>query len=378
MNKSLNKKDLQSFFESLMGEYTLIGPVKKQNHTVFDKIGSFEELEWGIRPDYSFRKFFFPPKETMFEFKGNKIDANDETEKRIIILRPCDANALALLDRIFLTKSKDPYYKKKRENTLIFVFRCKESGENCFCTSMNTDKTTNFDLQFTDIGERYLVEVKPGSSEIAQSKLFEPIMREGESKLKCKRNMVVPHDFVSNFNHPAWKKNADDCLFCCACLTVCPTCHCYDVDDEVNIDLKSGKRVRDWHFCYLKDFTRVAGDHVFRDEPEKRYRNRFYCKLKYLRDKYGKQGCVGCGRCIDICPAELDFIENVNDLNSPSGQEDQEKGAEEKPTEKQEPKSSPEHKKDSKAKRKAGSKPKKKAKAPGKKGKAAKKGSKRT
>jgi ferredoxin len=36
-----------------------------------------------------------------------------------------------------------------------------------------------------------------------------------------------------------------------------------------------------------------------------------YHKFKFNVDTYGIPGCVGCGRCITLCPVNEDIIENL-------------------------------------------------------------------
>jgi ferredoxin len=49
----------------------------------------------------------------------------------------------------------------------------------------------------------------------------------------------------------------------------------------------------------------VAGNHNFRDKAVDRYRHRYFRKGKYIYDKIGELGCVGCGRCVRSCTASI-------------------------------------------------------------------------
>ena len=64
----------------------------------------------------------------------------------------------------------------------------------------------------------------------------------------------------------------------------------------------------------MKDFTKVAGGLVFRENKVNRFRHRIYHKLKYFKDQTGKHLCVGCGRCINVCPSKLDMVKITNNL----------------------------------------------------------------
>jgi predicted aldo/keto reductase-like oxidoreductase len=76
---------------------------------------------------------------------------------------------------------------------------------------------------------------------------------------------------------------------------------------------KSGERRRIWDSCLLMNFTRVAGDYVFRKERTKRFRQWIYHKFCFFKEKYGTYGCVGCGRCIKTCLKHIDVTEVIKE-----------------------------------------------------------------
>ena len=83
---------------------------------------------------------------------------------------------------------------------------------------------------------------------------------------------------------------------------------------EYNSDLQKGERYREWSSCQLDSFTRVAGDHVFRNKREDRFKHRIYHQLVYFKERYGLNMCVGCGRCIKLCPTTIDFVDIINKM----------------------------------------------------------------
>ncbi|NQU76571.1 MAG: 4Fe-4S dicluster domain-containing protein, partial [Planctomycetes bacterium] len=107
------------------------------------------------------------------------------------------------------------------------------------------------------------------------------------------------------FDHGVWAKQALTCLSCGSCNLVCPTCYCFDVRDDVDISLKTGRRERIWDGCLLEDFAKVGTGENFREDRLQRYRHRFYRKGMYLYDKCGQIACVGCGRCSAACLPDI-------------------------------------------------------------------------
>jgi ferredoxin len=74
---------------------------------------------------------------------------------------------------------------------------------------------------------------------------------------------------------------------------------------------KRGRRVRVWDSCMYKEYTLHASGHNPRPTRVERLKNRIYHKFKFNVDTFGTFGCVGCGRCITLCPVNEDIIENL-------------------------------------------------------------------
>lgn len=318
MNVLVKRQHLQRFFDTLRKDYAIIGPCHRKKRTTFDYIDRIDELALDEQTDFSLRKFFLPNSETLFTFKNNTPQSESEgPEKRIIILRPCDANALANIDRIYLDEYPDENYRERRRNTLLFVLKCTTPFKNCFCTSLGTHETTNFDLMFTQWGDKFIV--RPGSEtgrELTEQKCFAPIIRDGRVTLQCERSLPDLSKLQHHKEDPAWEEAANKCINCNSCISVCPTCMCFSVNDEMEPDLQQGRRARYWDYCHMKDFTRVAGGMVFRENKVNRFRHRIYHKLKYYYEQQGRHLCVGCGRCINTCPADIDMLEVIDKLGT--------------------------------------------------------------
>ena len=89
---------------------------------------------------------------------------------------------------------------------------------------------------------------------------------------------------------------------------------CFNVEDDVDL-AGGGTRDAEWDSCQFRDFTKVAGGHVFREGRVDRFKHRIYHKLQYFREEFGILMCTGCGRCIRGCPAKIEWNELVNDLD---------------------------------------------------------------
>jgi ferredoxin len=115
-----------------------------------------------------------------------------------------------------------------------------------------------------------------------------------------------------------WEEISFACINCGTCTFVCPTCWCFDIQDEAHG--KSGQRIRNWDSCMFPIFTIHTTGHNPRGTKLQRVRQRFMHKLKYFVDKYNNGiMCVGCGRCVRQCPVNIDIrrvCELMNNLTA--------------------------------------------------------------
>lgn len=326
MYKKILGDDLDAFFESLKKLGKVQGPVSIGGSSYeFREVSSPEEMDLTYtRTMIPPKKFFLKTEERIFEFDEEKAEFIEPLEEeRIVIfgLHPCDIYALEFLDRIYINETPDKYYINRRENAFIIGVSC-HPDEHCFCKSTGTSYATDgFDLFLHELSDGYFVrigsekgyEIMKASNnlyrdvearDVEEFKLNE---RKRLDEFKLELDVLGLQDMLDlAYDSPVWKETADTCFGCGACNLVCPTCRCYDVVDYVNLDVKTGERVRRWDSCMLRKHGLVAGGLNFRPTRVERLINRFNCKGS-LRE--GTLNCVGCGRCTVYCPADIDFVE---------------------------------------------------------------------
>ena len=130
----------------------------------------FAPVAEGETPALDFKNTRVPPKgavfpqtETMYLFKlGSEEMEEPRLEEEMIVLgiRPCDARAMSIVEKLFKWDIDDPYYLKRREMVTLVGLACNEPGLNCFCTSVGGGpaSTDGLDLLMVDLGESYLLE----------------------------------------------------------------------------------------------------------------------------------------------------------------------------------------------------------------------------
>ena len=330
ITKKLSKKTFPDWVDSIISTEQKVYGVQAHK----DKADRFEYAALhkaeDLRIDYdvtllSPKNYFQPPVETLVEFevKGGYKSVYD-TEKFVLIgVHPYDMAAINQMDKLFSLDNTDSHYMTRRNNATIIACDVATPSKDVFASSMETATVKQgYDILVTCIGDSYIVEAatekgqllldkaKADEATADDIKARESIWEENKKKLNkhqlnCKPS-DIPNLLEKAYDHPVWEEKAKTCFSCGSCNQVCPTCYCFNVQDDVAWDLNSGNRQRTWDGCLLDGFTKVAPDHEFRSKRSDRFRHRLYRKGKYVPGKIdGEIACVGCGRCISACLPDI-------------------------------------------------------------------------
>ncbi len=282
-----------------------------------------------LRTRRSIKEFFFPMTETLFEFDhgGEAVDLQspepDVPETVIWGCRPCDAQSLTLLDRVFGDEHRDEPYFARRERTTIVTAACEKPDEFCFCTSVGGSpvseegsdvillRQSDGRLQakaLTDKGKALMEEFSSFFEDAGSDLAPAPEVPERFKPAEIKTRVDAP----GFFDGQVWEDVALACMGCGTCAYVCPTCHCFDIVDEGG--LVDGRRIKNWDACGFGLFTKEAAGHNPRATQPARYRQRVMHKFSYIPTRYELLGCVGCGRCSVHCPGCIDIAAVVDVL----------------------------------------------------------------
>jgi ferredoxin len=324
----LSKKRMPEFFSRLAEDHLVIGPVRQRGAVVLAPVAQARELAYCVgSPATPIKRFFHRPLHRVLVASGIKEsglrleDPPPPEKQALFAIHSCDLHALDYLDRALLHDFHEPHYEEARKKAFIVALNCTEVAENCHCVSYGTgpEATEGYDLALTNLGDRYLLEVGTEAGAAMAAPMRLPASSEQDREMKRQRiaaaaqqikrpfNTVgVPQLLAQNYRHLAWQEEAAKCLGCGNCAMSCPTCYCYHVMDQIAIPPERIARLRSWDVCLLQEFAEVHGAN-FRPEREARFKQFVYHKLSYSLDQYGTFGCVGCGRCMTWCPAEIDY-----------------------------------------------------------------------
>ena len=236
------------------------------------------------------------------------------------------------MDLFFHEGVIDPYYLARRDHTQLIGYACTQPcDDRAFCAAVDSlDHREGSDVFLTPVrGDLILVEaLTDGGRQLLEGVDFQscqdgPARKIGAVAARPEafgrplkaRLADLPKIINKQWESPVWDRHVERCFSCGSCNLVCPTCYCFDVLDDLNLDAKSGTRSRTWDGCMLNHFSVVAGDHNFRPHPASRQRHRVKRKFEYLPKRYGHgSACVGCARCGRQCTSGIDIYDIVNDL----------------------------------------------------------------
>jgi sulfhydrogenase subunit beta (sulfur reductase) len=331
--------DFPRAVEKLRPAYKVFVPVRE------GEFHAFKEFADGDRPDFGYGKtrvspkgLIFPQSERLLVYSTDEHapdhhvmhEAPKEFAPQVVMgIRPYDALAFKVMDVNFDTPEyKDPWWiRRYAATTLVGICRA-DADATMFATENYTGPydERGLDAVLYDLGDGYVAKALtekgaellaamggapagPGEREAVAAQIAQAAELPALATGRVKAQPVVPL-FEAGF----WDEVAAGCLNCGICTFLCPTCWCFDIQDEVH--KQQGDRIRNWDSCMFPLYTLHASGHNPRGLKTQRVRNRFMHKLKYYLDKYD-QGvmCVGCGRCVEACPVNIDIRDVAQRMN---------------------------------------------------------------
>ena len=336
------KENLPALFQLIAGDKDLYLPVNVAGQVNYaswteDAVVDLDTLKTVKSP----KDAFFPQSENLYTCyrDGKKITIQpEELQKRDFVvfgMKACDIRGVEVLDKVFLAEPVDTFYAARRAHGTIVAMACHEPEETCFCKVFGIDCANPVADVATWMveGELYwkaLTEKGEALTKAAASLLSDADEAVVEKEQAQIRAIVekLPYSNLSlegwdgnatesKFNSPVWEELYKPCLACGTCTFVCPTCQCYDIKDY---DTGHGvQRYRCWDSCMYSDFTMMAHGNN-RTSQLQRFRQRFMHKLVYFpANNDGMYSCVGCGRCVEKCPASLNIVKVIKAFENQGG-----------------------------------------------------------
>ena len=284
-------------------------------------------------PRVSPKSAWFPRSEPILKMSRQgrdwKLDDPEMQFPAVVIFgaRACDAAAPEILAPLFGWDFHDAFFEERKKSLAFVVLACQQSVDAaCFCTSVGVDPAGQNvgDVTLTPLADGgYIAQANTATGETllataTGAKAADEDLSAGRAKV---RELIarqfdpksVRTALEKRFGDPIWERASRSCIACGTCAFSCPTCHCFDIQDEMVGD--KGLRQKNWDACAFPLFTLHTSGHNPRADQAGRWRQRISHKFRYYPEKFGKTLCTGCGRCIRLCPASMDMLADLKELD---------------------------------------------------------------
>jgi len=365
----VSESGLRAFLEALTNEAEVYGTVEREERLDYEGLDR-DNIKLvtlnTVRSYASPKAVLFPVTERVATYSrtGSGETRIEEPTRVLVGMRQCDLAAIHMLDLVFLEGDYvDPFYKARRDSTILVSTDCRDAAESCFCTLVGGKPypTAYYDMNLSPLGEGCIAETgsEKGEALIRKHADFfttptEEQLKERERNREAITKQVVEQNkefepersiqevFEGEIDEKKLQKLAWDCVECGACTNICPSCHCFlmfdrpaaaavesvkaetglptrntsrlgvpgEAPDSVRMGKEMYERLRMWDSCVFGEYARMAGVAGMKPNPRAEFRTRFANRFlhKYLNfyRMFRQFQCSGCGRCFDACSGGID------------------------------------------------------------------------
>jgi sulfhydrogenase subunit beta (sulfur reductase) len=326
----ISEHELFGLLDELQKDYTVLLPVKREERRFYAPYRGDNGYVIGeVRAVEPLKAFYFHPRQKVAEGYEEAPAAAAGKPLCLVGVKACDLKGFQVLDRVFLEHDyRDPFYAAAREQNLVVAADCTSALEVCFCLALGGQPypREGFDLSLAQVEGGFVVETgserggrlleshgsrfQEASAELMEQREEQRARVVAAVEKNLQEHGVPPLEKLAgavrkSYDSPLWSEEAQTCVECGACNAICPTCHCFQLFDQLAEERLA--RYRLWDSCLIKDFAKVAGGANPRPQLWMRLRNRFEKKFDFFPAVENIFACTGCGRCILACPGKIDI-----------------------------------------------------------------------
>jgi sulfhydrogenase subunit beta (sulfur reductase) len=346
----ITKKDAATWVGRLQSRAQVIAPhLTPLGDEVFARVSDPAGVLWDfVNPLDPPKRFFLPQTEPLCRIskgqEGFRVEAlHDEVPRVLLNVRSCDVKGLLFLKKMHAADLPDESFLRRFDSFALVSLACTRPCPLGFCVCCDAGPflQEGFDLQLVDLGDGYLAECgsprgralleagdglfRPATAaELDRRDELEALALRSFGEETCHFGSAMRRISTRRVESSLWRSMSPWCLECGGCNLACPTCYCFSVKDLPSTEDSEGgngsptedgdgggrcwTRCRIWDSCQYAAFTMEASGHNPRQAKEERMKRRFYHKVSaqyYQKD--GLLGCVGCGRCVQVCLGTTDM-----------------------------------------------------------------------
>lgn len=324
-NISMKEAEIKKFLIALQEAFFLFAPQKQGEILKVKEVKNIAEINWsGQIPFNSFKFLFFPFQEKLFGFSGGRLKeiAGQYPPVAAVNINVLDLKALTLYNEVF---TNDVYYQRRRQKMFLIGYSADwpaDYKKYKIFSSIQEEKILEhlvFDVFFIKQKNKQF-KVYSGS-EKGQALLEKLGLKEYQhlafagatAESGPEAHLLALKKKVENSQgKKIWNELDKICLACGKCSMICPTCFCFNLFDRHNPENLVRERLTTT--CFYPDFSLIAGGH----QPLKTVKDKIYFwyvhKFVRIPKEYGLPGCVGCGRCSQVCPVGIKIKEVIEKL----------------------------------------------------------------
>jgi len=317
--------EVNKFLAKLLKNNLVYSTVRQDNGVFVEQVDTVDQVDWsGDIPVNTFKSVFLPKKEELFESKGDKFVKSPKSDKQKVVwgVNVLDLQAFTLFEHVF---EKDIYYQERRQNMFVVGFtngieddfrkykvfhqKYEEDVLEHLSFDVFIEKQKNGNLLFFSGSEKGQKLLDENGVKDYENIEFAGLVPEGGMNPLIGQNKDA---VMNNPDHPMWDELAEICMACGKCSINCPTCFCFDQQDEIS--LNGVKKTRQWASCFYPEFSKMAGGHKDLDTVKKKLYFWYYHKFVRIPDELNYYGCVSCMRCFKTCPVGINIVKNLTQL----------------------------------------------------------------